>query len=291
MSDLRHAWRAAALFAIGLGAGLLACVDHTQADNFEASLFNPYLTSQLAFPTLRLVSLAPIETPQQAPAHRSSEPFGTEISALVKGGLQNKWASVKKKLPHEHRVFIQCRADATACPPAAQRFLAIVDKALTRDGWARIAEINRSINLDIRPVDDMTQYGVVDLWTSPLTTFASNAGNCKHYAVAKYVALREIGIAEDDLRLVVVHLRGTNENHAVTAVRDNGRWMILDNRTLDIRRDVEISEFDPLFMIDREGVKRMTASTAKPQNPWANVSPAAMELGFSSRWPSAPLLM
>src|SRR5580704_13506413 len=121
MSDLRHAWQAAALFAIGLGAGFLACVDHTQADNFEASLFNPYPTSQLAFPMLQLVSLAPVETPQEATVRRSSEPFGTQISALVKGGLQNKWASVKKELPHERRVFKQCRADAIACPPAAQR--------------------------------------------------------------------------------------------------------------------------------------------------------------------------
>ena len=166
-----------------------------------------------------------------------------------------------------------------------------MDKAQTRDGWARIAEINRAINLDIRPVDDMTQYGVVDLWTSPLRTFASNEGNCKHYAVAKYVALREIGIAEDDLRLVIVHLRGTNENHAVTAVRDNGRWMILDNRTLDIRRDIEISEFKPLFVIDSEGVKRMTASASKPQIAKTSTVSTAIELGVTTGAPGAPLLL
>jgi hypothetical protein len=52
---------------------------------------------------------------------------------------------------------------------------------------------------------------------------------------------------DEDLRLLIVHLRGTNEDHAVTAVRYGGRWLILDNRTLDIRQDVNAAEFDPLL--------------------------------------------
>jgi predicted transglutaminase-like cysteine proteinase len=166
-----------------------------------------------------------------------------------------------------------------------------VRKVQTRAGWARIAEINRTINLNIRPVDDMTQYGVVDLWATPLMAFASNAGDCEDYAIAKYVALHEIGIADDDLRLVVVHDRAANEDHAVAAVRYDGSWQILDNRTLDIRRDVDIAEFDPLFVIDGKGVKRMTASAPKPQDPWANVSSAAAHLQFSSGWQITPLLL
>jgi hypothetical protein len=33
--------------------------------------------------------------------------------------------------------------------------------------------------------------------------------------------------------------RGTNEDHAVASVRYEGRWLILDNRNLDIRQDVD----------------------------------------------------
>ena len=37
-----------------------------------------------------------------------------------------------------------------------------------------------------------------------------------------------------------------------SAVRYNGDWLVLDNRTLDIRRDVDIAQlFDPLFIVDR----------------------------------------
>jgi predicted transglutaminase-like cysteine proteinase len=137
----------------------------------------------------------------------------------------------------------------------------------------------------------MAQYGVVDRWATPLMTFASNAGDCEDYAIAKYVALSEIGIADDNLRLVIIYDRITDENHAVAAVRYDGRWRILDNRTLDIRSDVDIAEFNPLFVIDHEGVRRITASAPKPPNPWSHVSPAAVHLQFSSGWQSAPLFL
>jgi hypothetical protein len=115
-------------------------------------------------------------------------------------------------------------------------------------------------------VDDLTQYGVTDLWVTPLTLFTSNAGDCEDYAIAKYVALREIGIADEDVRLVIVHDNPNNQDHAVTAVRYEGQWRILDNLTLDIRRDVELTAFDPLFLLDSEGAKRITASAPRPPN-------------------------
>ena len=291
MSDLRRARRAAALFVAWLGVGLLACVGHARADEFDASFYISHSSFDINFSAFQLASLAPFETPRDASAFRPSEPFGVEISALVKGGLQKKWSDVRKKLPYERRVLMQCRANATTCLPAAKRFLAILDKAEAQNGWARIAEINRVINLNIKPVDDMTQYGVVDLWASPLTTFASGAGDCEDFAIAKYVALHEIGFADDDLRLVVIYDRLTNENHVVAAVRYDSRWQILDNRTLDVRSDVDIAEFNPLFVIDHEGVRRIMASAPKPPNPWANVGPAAVHLQDSLGWQSTPLLL
>jgi hypothetical protein len=132
---------------------------------------------------------------------------------------------------------------------------------MAQKGRTRIAEINRAVNLSIRPVDDMTQYGVEDLWATPLMTFSSNAGDCEDYAIAKYVALREIGIALGDIRLVIVHDREASEDHAVTAVRYDGHWLILDNRTLDIREDVKIRHFNPLFVLDGQGVKRLVAKS------------------------------
>lgn len=292
MLDLRHALHAAARFAFALGVGLLAGVARADADDFDARFLASYPMPQIAPAPFQLASLAPFEIPQDMPTDTlPSQPFGAEISGLVKGGVQNKWSAVKKRLPREHAVLARCQARPATCTPAARRFLAVINKARTQEGWARIAEVNRAINLNIRPVDDIMQYGVADLWATPLMAFKSNAGDCEDYAIAKYVALREIGFVDDDLRLLVVHLRAPNEDHAVAAVRYDGQWHILDNRTLDIRRDIDAVEFDPLFVVDGNGVKRMTILASNRQNPWAIIRPATVDPQRSFGWPGAPLLL
>jgi predicted transglutaminase-like cysteine proteinase len=284
-------WRVAALFAIGLAVGLLTCADCARADTFSVPLFNPYPALQMAPPSFQLAALPPFDIPLDAPARPPSQPFGAELSGLVQGGLQRKWSAVKRKLPREHAILMRCEAHHAKCSPAAKRFLAVIGKARTQEGWTRIAEVNRAINLTIRPVDDITQYGVTDLWATPLMSFKSNAGDCEDYAIAKYVALHEIGFGDDDLRLLIVHVHATNDDHAVTAVRYFGQWLILDNRTLDIRQDVNSAEFDPLFVADGESVKRMTKFVSKPQDPWTKSSPATVDLQFSSGWPATALLL
>ena len=89
-----------------------------------------------------------------------------------------------------------------------------------------------------------------DIWASPLMTFGSGAGDCEDYAIAKYVALREAGMASADLRLVVVYNRPAHENHMVAAARVDGRWRILDNRTMRLVADEEIADYAPLAVLD-----------------------------------------
>jgi predicted transglutaminase-like cysteine proteinase len=288
MSKLSRAPRATALSAVllclGVFLGLLSGAASAQAGDPDAPSPNPYQIHGVT-----LASADPFEVLPSTP--QPLEPFGAALSAPLMGGLHTKWSMVKKKLPAQHRALMRCRAGAASCPVAAKRFQAILDRALAQQGWARIAEINRTINLNIKPVDDMTQYGVSDLWATPLMTFSSGAGDCEDYAIAKYVALQEIGIAEDDLRLVVIHDRDSNVDHAVTAVRYDGSWLILDNRTLEIRHDAELAEFEPMFAIDREGVKRMTAAAPKPASVMVSASPVAADVPFASAWQTTPLLL
>ena len=283
MSKLHRARRATTLSAIGFGLGFLACLGNAQAGKFEASSYK--------ISNFQVATAVPFEASRAEPDHQLSEPFGLATSALVKGGIQKKWGFVKRRLRGERRILARCRTNGDACPPAAKRFLAILDRALTQKGWGRIAEINRAINLDIKPVDDMTQYGVVDLWATPLMVFASNAGDCEDYAIAKYAALQEIGIPDADLRLVVVQDHTTEQDHAVAAVRYDGRWLILDNRALEMRQDASMTDFNPLFVIDSEGVRRMMPRPTKPQNLETNLTSVAASLQSSFGRPTTPLLL
>jgi hypothetical protein len=81
-------------------------------------------------------------------------------------------------------------------------------------------------------------------------------GDCKRYAIAKYAALIEAGISENDVRLVIVRDLVNNANHAVVAARLNGDWIVLDNRSMALTQDIEMRGVIPLFVFDRDGVKQ-----------------------------------
>jgi predicted transglutaminase-like cysteine proteinase len=197
----------------------------------------------------------PVLSATQA-VEKSAEPFGFFVSPLISGGLREKWLGVQRRLEDEMVQLALCEGDRDGCAsPAALQFLDVVDAAKGRQGRARLGEINRAVNLAIRPVSDLVQYGQIDVWTSPLATLARGAGDCEDYAIAKFVALRRAGVASDDLRIVIVHDPVRDEDHAITAARLDGRWLTLDNRRMAMVEDVYLSNYRPIFLIDAEGVK------------------------------------
>ena len=190
-------------------------------------------------------------------AGRSAEPFGLFASPVSEGGLREKWLGVERKLDDERVQLALCDGDRERCvSPAALQFLAIVDGARTKEGRARFGEINRAINLAIRPMSDMAQYGQIDVWSSPLDTFATRAGDCEDYAIAKFAALRMAGVSPEDIRIVVLRDLMRGEDHALVLARLDGHWLSLDNRRMAMIEDIDIRNHRPLFVIDDRGVMR-----------------------------------
>jgi predicted transglutaminase-like cysteine proteinase len=188
---------------------------------------------------------------------KSAEPFGLFASRISGGGLREKWLGVEQKLDDERVQLALCDGDRAGCvSPAALRFLAIVDSARSREGRARLGEINRAINLAIKPMSDMAQHGQIDVWSSPLVTFTSGAGDCEDYAIAKLAALRMAGVATEDTRIVVLRDLLLGEDHAVVLARLEGHWLTLDNRRMAMIEDVDVRNHRPLYVIDDGGVMR-----------------------------------
>ena len=188
---------------------------------------------------------------------KPAEPFGLLTTPILQSPLAAKWREVERSIEAELQSVANCRVHYQSCAsPQARLFLAIVDEARERSGLARLGIVNRAINLAIQPRSDRALYGVEDHWNSPLATLAAGAGDCEDYAIAKFVALREAGVAADDLRLVIVRDIIAFEDHALLAARLDGRWHVLDNRNLALPEDIAIRRYRPMFAIDAEGAKR-----------------------------------
>src|SRR5467141_3112310 len=227
-------------------------------------------------PTAALTAGTLDSSPSSDVIGKSAEPFGLFASTLSFGALREKWLGVERKLDDERVQLALCDGDRDRCvSPAALQFLAIVDNAKARDGRARHGEINRAINLAIRPMSDLAQYGAIDVWSSPLVTFASGAGDCEDYAIAKFAALRHAGVSPDDLRIVIMHDTIRGEDHAVAAARLDGHWLMLDNRRMAMIEDANVSNQRPTFVINQYGVMQYVDAPLLAVAPGRDLSPSA----------------
>lgn len=153
------------------------------------------------------------------------------VMAPQKSSAVTKWRVVQAQMTEEAIRLAACRINPEACSVEHKRLEEIVERGRARDR-ARVGEVNRAVNLMIRPVSDWQQYGTRDHWASPLETLRAGAGDCEDYAILKYLALREAGIAENDLQFVIVRDVVARADHAVLAVRVEQSWLVLDNRNL-----------------------------------------------------------
>ena len=236
-------WRVAARILLALS--LLALTDGGAAAR-TAPRIKPAAIEPV---TIKPAMTAPADLIlQDAEAAVTNGPFG--LNASRHSGLAARWRRLQPVIRVEAAMLALCRSQPATCTPAAAHFLSIIDAARARTGLARIGTINRAVNLAIRPMSDEAQFGAADIWTTPLMTFASGVGDCEDYAIAKYVALRQAGMAARDLRLVILHNRLAHEDHAVTAARLGGRWLILDNQRMALLADNQMRNVTPLLALD-----------------------------------------
>ena len=217
-----------------------------------------------------------------APVPSSIEPFGLSTSPVAASTLLEKWLNVEREVEIERKIIENCQKDRASCQSGtALQFLAIISRARMLEGRARLGEINRSINLKIKPRSDLSQYGAEDVWSPPLATFAREAGDCEDYAIAKFVALQEAGISPDDLHIVI--LRVWKEHHAVVAARLDGKWLLLDNLHMIMVEDQSVlNYYRPVFLIDHDRVSRYSGQPSISERP-NRVYPAGTMISVSPR--------
>lgn len=100
--------------------------------------------------------------------------------------------------------------------------------SMTPEEWNTLFQVNRAVNVAVRPVSDMELYGVEERWAYP-----KDAGDCEDYLLLKKRELEKLGFHAGALLITVV-LDERNDGHAVLTVATDKGDYVLDNRRNDI---------------------------------------------------------
>jgi predicted transglutaminase-like cysteine proteinase len=147
---------------------------------------------------------------------------------------------------------------ARSCLPAADapHWLYLAGKAPAMDEMELLRAVTAFFN-KFPSASDMENYGVEDRWPTLADFFSHRSGDCKAYTLSKYFALRALGLQDDKLRIVLVHVPERKANHALLAVNTAKGVFILDNNTrpldLILPQEKFSSQFIPLFMLNEAG--------------------------------------
>ncbi len=97
---------------------------------------------------------------------------------------------------------------------------------------------------------DSRNWGKSDYWSTPVEFF-ERGGDCEDFAIAKYASLRALGVPEERLRIAIVHDLEKDMPHAVLVVYTDSGAMILDNQNDRAEMASAVTNYRPIFTINR----------------------------------------
>ena len=111
-------------------------------------------------------------------------------------------------------------------------------------------QVNKLVN-KTRYIVDKKNWGKSDYWATPVE-FLTRGGDCEDFAIAKYTALRALGVPEERLRIAIVQDTQKNIPHAVLVVYTEDGAVILDNQIKTLVDAESGTRYKPIFSINRQ---------------------------------------
>jgi predicted transglutaminase-like cysteine proteinase len=170
--------------------------------------------------------------PAQA-AEQQNDPFGQLFGRQAfPAGTQDFPVHIRKhwlKVLQAEQKDPCLQRDASCLPQAeAPSWLYLVRKAPSMNETELLRTVNAFFN-KFPSVPNLESYGAGDSWPTPRDFLNRRAGDGKAYALAKFFALRALGVPDDRLRIVLAHLPERKATHALLAVATAKGIFILDN--------------------------------------------------------------
>lgn len=159
------------------------------------------------------------------------------------------------------RTTMQARygADGVALLGAWDKMLS---DSSTLDNSQKVIKVNEFFNRHIRYSDDVSLWQKTDYWATPLETLGMRAGDCEDFTIAKYLSLLELGVSQDQLRLIYVRAQiGGSQSRRFQAHMVLGYYatpdavpLILDSLISRIEPASKRSDLHPVFSFNSEGL-------------------------------------
>lgn len=160
-----------------------------------------------------------------------------------------QWQRVLKEIALEKEAYSVCAgAPGTCRPRALLAWHAVIKGQSDQPELAKARAINRFVN-QWAPKSDMINHQHRDVWSSPLT-FLRQSGDSEDYAIIKYVSLRQMGFATEQLRIVVVRDVLRDLEHAILAVHIDDEIYILDNLFQAVLPQAKVRQYLPYYSVN-----------------------------------------
>ena len=125
--------------------------------------------------------------------------------------------------------------------------LPLRERSHTRAAFSRVV---RAVGQAVARVP--YQAWAVGYWQTP-AEFVRDGGACGGYASTSYYYLYRNGVADAEMRLLVVQVRATGEYHALLRVDHGGRVYVLDNMAKGVQGAAWLERYKVVYAINRIG--------------------------------------
>jgi predicted transglutaminase-like cysteine proteinase len=118
-------------------------------------------------------------------------------------------------------------------------------------------------------VSDLQHWGKEDYWATPVEFLSTHGGDCEDFSIAKYFALRSLGVPDEKLRITYVkEVVVYNEAHMVLAYfpAPDAEPLVLDNINKSIRPASTRTDLVPVYSFNGSGLWLAKDQTGRGQS-------------------------
>lgn len=137
----------------------------------------------------------------------------------------------------------------------------LLDELTDKDVDTQLIEVNRFFN-QFQYREDQDQWGVKDYWATPQEFLGTQQGDCEDFVIAKYFALRKLGVPDNQLYLTYVKALKQNVAHMVLSyfVTPKSIPRILDNYNPQILPASKRQDLLPVYSFNANSLFLSNAS-------------------------------